>query len=370
MPVLITDFTWVSVLPIIRDIAKKETRLFGCDSVKNRTSIRSRYLKDVDFYDLSKSESMLEELNRLIDEKKIDVILPVGQNFTLFMANNQRSLKEVSLPIPKLGSIERAHDKYLTITDAKKVGIEIPKSVPCDDPNTLYESADEIGYPIIVKPRKTEGTARGVKILNNKEEIQAYTKRSDGEQLLVQEYIPGDSSCMEMGNFLYDLSGCPIVRSSARKIREYPISGGITTCGVTTYNKELIEQCERLLTRWKWVGLAEVEFKRDPRDGKLKLIEVNPRMWQYSRLSIQAGITLGELWLKAARGEKVSPVTEYKTGVVFNNWSKDLLSLLHHRKKDDTYPFMDKIVKDVMPEIVGFRVFNDPLPFLKKARIW
>jgi predicted ATP-grasp superfamily ATP-dependent carboligase len=47
-----------------------------------------------------------------------------------------------------------------------------------------------------------------------------------------------------------------------------------------------------ILRELAFYGIAQVEWKRDPRDGRLKLIEVNPRLWQWHELSALSGANI------------------------------------------------------------------------------
>jgi len=58
-----------------------------------------------------------------------------------------------------------------------------------------------------------------------------------------------------------------------------------------------------------------VEFRIDPRDGKPKLMEINPRFWGSLQLAIYSGVDFPYLLYKMAIDGDVEPVFEYKTGI-------------------------------------------------------
>ena len=45
-----------------------------------------------------------------------------------------------------------------------------------------------------------------------------------------------------------------------------------------------------LFRKWNYQGIAEVELKKDSRDGKAKPIEINPRVWRYIGFCIRCGV--------------------------------------------------------------------------------
>jgi predicted ATP-grasp superfamily ATP-dependent carboligase len=56
--------------------------------------------------------------------------------------------------------------------------------------------------------------------------------------------------------------------------------------------EELVDAALRLLRAFRYHGLSQVEFKRDPRDGRYKLMEINPRLWQWHGLAAACGVDL------------------------------------------------------------------------------
>jgi acetyl/propionyl-CoA carboxylase alpha subunit len=55
---------------------------------------------------------------------------------------------------------------------------------------------------------------------------------------------------------------------------------------------EVVDAGLRLLRAFGYHGLSQVEFKRDPRDGRFKLMEINPRLWQWHGLATACGVDL------------------------------------------------------------------------------
>jgi D-aspartate ligase len=86
---------------------------------------------------------------------------------------------------------------------------------------------------------------------------------------------------------------------------------------------ELIEPAERLLAAVRFHGLAEVEFKKDPRNGQLKVLDINPRVWGWHTLSKRAGIDFPYLLWLLARGEPV-PRLRGRAGERWVHLSADL----------------------------------------------
>jgi predicted ATP-grasp superfamily ATP-dependent carboligase len=99
--------------------------------------------------------------------------------------------------------------------------------------------------------------------------------------------------------------------------------GRASTFVETAELPEVEEPARKLLERIGYTGLVEVEFKRDPRDGKCKLLDVNPRVWGWHTLCARAGIDFTYLAWQLAHGEAV-PASTARLGVRWSRLSTDL----------------------------------------------
>ena len=143
-----------------------------------------------------------------------------------------------------------------------------------------------------------------------------------------------------------------------------PAEGGLGVYNETTTAPELMEQAVALLSALDWHGPAQVEFKRDARDGQLRLMEVNPRFWGTLDLSIQAGIDFPYLTALAALQGDIEDCFDYQVGMRFrwlfsykspqqpvaNLQGRALLDGLLGRKLHCT----DFMLTDPMPHLAGF----------------
>jgi predicted ATP-grasp superfamily ATP-dependent carboligase len=182
----------------------------------------------------------------------------------------------------------------------------------------------------------------------------------DGSLPLLQEYVPGEivDAC------LLFCRGKPRAGLTQRRILMAPAEGGLGTYNETTRDPELMEQAVALLGALDWHGPAQVEFKRDARDGRLRLMEVNPRFWGTLDLSIQAGIDFPYLTALAALQGDIEECFDYQVGMRFrwlfsykspqqpvaNLQGRALLDALLGRKLHCT----DIMLTDPMPHLAGF----------------
>jgi predicted ATP-grasp superfamily ATP-dependent carboligase len=101
------------------------------------------------------------------------------------------------------------------------------------------------------------------------------------------------------------------------------------------HREEVIELGRRLLVGAGVRGVANVEFKRDARDGQLKLIECNLRFTAANELVRHAGIDLAALAYARVTGRPDPPLSGYRAGVRLWNPLPDVRSLVAHRRQGD-----------------------------------
>ena len=106
----------------------------------------------------------------------------------------------------------------------------------------------------------------------------------------MEEFIPGGPDAMRTVVVLFDRRTRLVAHFTTRKLRQLPATGGMTTMSVSTDDRALVELVLPLFAAWRWEGPAEVELKIDARDGRAKLIEVNPRLPAYLAFAIRCGL--------------------------------------------------------------------------------
>jgi D-aspartate ligase len=122
-------------------------------------------------------------------------------------------------------------------------------------------------------------------------------------EVMVQELIPGD------GTRLYSFctffrNGRSVASMTARRLRRHQLGRGSTY--VETVEEPAVEELAlRLLRGMGYYGLAEVEFRQDPRDGRFKVLDVNARTWGYHALGRAAGVDFPALLFADQAGERV-----------------------------------------------------------------
>jgi len=125
---------------------------------------------------------------------------------------------------------------------------------------------------------------------------------------MVQDLIPGgDDELYTLGAYLSE-SLEPLGLFCGRKLVQTPPGIGVARLGEAVWVDEVVDAGLELLRNLGCNGLSQVEFKRDPRDGRFKLMEINPRLWQWHSLAMASGVDLPLIAYRDLTGERVEPV--------------------------------------------------------------
>jgi predicted ATP-grasp superfamily ATP-dependent carboligase len=122
------------------------------------------------------------------------------------------------------------------------------------------------------------------------------------------------------------------------------------------------------LLAFDYRGLVNVEFKRDTRDGTLRLVEINPRTVGWNQLAVSAGIDFPWINYQYLSGDvQPVPATDFRQGVKYVNEYLEIRAFLAGRRAGD------ETLRSWVASLVGTRSFavaslRDPLPFIFQAK--
>lgn len=221
------------------------------------------------------------------------ILLPIDDLAAVTVGDQQERLAEhFLLPLAPAGvhrllaSKRELHDLCL------RLGLPTPaSSFPADEPE-FSAQAESMGYPVVLKradpwlpPRRPN--APSVFIAQSPEQaLQAYREmESDlAPQVMVQEYIPGDSDSVWMFNAYAGDAGRCLCSFTARKLRQQGPRTGPTTLGECQRNETVSSAGQRIISELEYRGIVDMGFRYDRRDGGYKLLDVNPRLGSTFRL--------------------------------------------------------------------------------------
>ncbi len=252
----------------------------------------SRYVSERRWLSGSVSDRLYaDRLYALLDEYRHPVLLCVGAvSLNTVSWQRERFSRVCDFIIAPPAALDMLNDKSAVHRRCMELGLPVPEQ---------YAGKPD-RYPVIVKPRCGERYGLKAKdryqiARNEREFLSAVSVMSAWDpEPLVQEKLEGDG---EGASLLLDQNGELLDCICHRRIREYPISGGPSTCCESVYKPELVRQAHSLLKSFQFQGLAMVEFKAG------KILEVNPRIWGSFPLTEKAGSEMIIRYALAASGE-------------------------------------------------------------------
>ena len=296
-------------------LSKEGIDVIGCDNMSIPFGILPRTMVDFVVHPNFKPlDCYINFLARILEDREAACLVPCSTKTVGVVSRNLTKLGSTPSLLPCPESYEMAVDRLKLIKVAQRAGVPVPNTRAFNDPGDV-----EV-FPAVSKPRFEKGGAVGFRKIHDSSGIKEALElgRRVGP-LVLQEYVPGDSTNMRTCNLLFDDRSRPRAIFTMRKIRERFSTGGPTIVGVSSNDPNIVELAVNLLTEMKWRGVAEVEFKIDPRDGVPRLMEVNPRFWAYLRLPVACGVNFPKLLYRLSIGEDFDLVNEYPVGVGYVN---------------------------------------------------
>ena len=220
------------------------------------------------------------------------VLVAASDKFALFLARCRRMLQpRFRFVAPGSELAEALHDKHLFHLLCREKGVSCPATYLLEAEDDIDRLADELPFPCIVKPRHSRGWTRAVgykvqRVLSL-ESLRRLGGRAwaTGASLLVQDDIPGGPEEIFFVGGFYDERSRPEQLFIGQKLLQYPLYFGSTCAARLHWNQEAVDAANAFAAAVGLSGLVDIEFKRDGRDGSLKIIEVNLRNGLWHRIS-------------------------------------------------------------------------------------
>ena len=188
------------------------------------------------------------------------------------------------------------------------------------------------------------------------------------DEILIQERIPG-SGKNQFSFCAACKDGHAFATLVARRQRQYPVDFGNASSFVETVTQEVVERDgRRFLESIGFDGLAEVEFKFDERDGKYKILDVNPRAWGWHTLGKAAGVDFAYLTWQQKIGHPVTAVHATRNAAWFREIT-DLLAIAKSTNRGTEVTRLLKAIATAKFTPATFSVF-DPIPFFAEFALW
>ncbi len=271
-----------------------------------------------------------ERLEQIIAKEKPDALLPnlggqTGLNLAIEL-NKKGVLERYGVKVigVNLDAIERGEDRLIFKETMAKIGIEMPRSDIAYSVPEAEKIAEKLGFPIVVRPAYTMGGAGGG-LVYNVDELRVIVSRglqaSMTHQCLIEESILGWEE-LEV-EVVRDASGALISVCFIENVDPVGVHTGDSFCTapMMTVPAEVQEDLQK--KAWKIIdtigviGGTNVQFARNPKDGRVVIIEINPRTSRSSALASKAtGFPIALVSAKLASGLTLSEIPYWRDGTL------------------------------------------------------
>lgn len=243
----------------------------------------------------------VKRLEQIIAKERPDALLPnlggqSGLNLCAELAKEGILAKyNVKVIGVQVDAIERGEDRIEFKKSMNAIGIEMARSEVAYSVDEALAIADQLGYPVVLRPAYTMGGAGGG-LVYNKEELKTVCARglqaSLVGQVLVEESILGWEE-LEL-EVVRDCEGNMITVCFIENIDPLGVHTGDSFCSAPMLTisedvqKRLQEQAYKIVDSVEVIGGTNVQFAHDPVSDRIIVIEINPRTSRSSALASKA----------------------------------------------------------------------------------
>jgi carbamoyl-phosphate synthase large subunit len=306
-------------------------------------------MTDPGMADVTYIESLnLESMKEIIEKERPDALLPNlgGQSGLNLSSELARSgvLDEYGVKVigVRIDAIERGEDRIAFKETMRRLGIDLPKSAPAYSVEEAEKIANELGYPVVIRPAYCMGGTGGG-LVYNVEELRIVASRGISVslvgQVLVEESVLGWEE-LEL-EVVRDAKNQMITVCFIENVDAMGVHTGDSFCTapMLTIERELQERLQKysydIVEAIQVIGGTNIQFAHDPQTGRVVVIEINPRTSRSSALAskatgfpialissmLAAGLTLDEIpYWREGTLEKYTPSGDYVV-VKFARWA-------------------------------------------------
>lgn len=306
----------------VRALSRRGVRVASFDSDPRQSGFRSVYGRaelcaDPDLEPKAWLEFMVQLARRLGDKP---ALIASSDQFVSAIAAHSAELSDYYILSPGIKLQGLLATKETQYALAEEHGMPLPRTRLISSLDEITQFACEAQFPCLLKPvhfrewrQFSEGHAlyyQKTAIANNAAELVRswHLAAEVNPRTIAQEIILGDDRAKRVYLSCYDKEGRRIANALFRELRCNPLQFGPATVTEPVTDEETDAVCDHFLRQLGYSGLCEIEMKRDSRDGRVKMIEANPRLTGGGDAAPYAGVDLCWIHYLDLIGQSVVPV--------------------------------------------------------------
>ena len=348
-------------LGIMVDLFSKHE--YSASEDRLNTRFRSKYVNNIYLY---RKDEKLKRLVEVLESGNYDYMFAGGTADSIFMAQNEELLSQYcSIASESLDKVLRVHDKLNAAEELSKLGVPVPQSFSVSNIDSLKSRLPNFDPPYILKFPDSYASKGLVVYEGSKENLHRYFSENYSDELLpmIQQRVSGalyDTTC-------FSQNGRAIGVLCQKRLLTAWIDGGGGIINQTTNNEKLIRYSKTILEHFGWNGHLEMDWIYDEKDDEYYFLEMNPKYWGTTQLTIDAGFDFPAWSIDLLDGKKLVSIEKYKVGLTFR-WIEDELSTLlwnEYSFKKGVQLWMMFILRFLNPGIhSNAYLFTDPWPLV------
>lgn len=297
------------------------------------------------------------------------VIMPCSDSAIQFIAKYSAALSshyrlDYAKPEQQLALL----DKQETLRMAKAVGCPAPAFWDVKTIEDIKAIEQEITYPVLIKPILSHKFQQIFQAklfsIENKDDLfeKSVQVLAANLEFMICEHIPGPDSLLNSYYTYIDDKGKEYFSFTKRMIRRSPKNFGGGCLHATQKLPLTAEMGQRFFRGTNFRGLGNIEFKTDPRDGQLKIIECNARFTAAQELVLQSGMDIALIIYRHLSGQTCEYQDDYREHLYYWYPLGDLSALKELRGLGEL-TLINWIKSFLKPIVFPYFSFLDPKPF-------
>ena len=326
-------------VPVARSLSRSGVRVTALGHGNDPVRV-SRHCDE--FVDLGAHAGVQERWREWLATAEPGIVLPCSDDALELIARHRAEIEGHGHRAIEAddGVLLAMLDKHRTYEMARAAGVPAPATVRVGPDDDVLAAAAGIPFPLGLKPvhahlwQRHFGLGDKVICVDDRAGLERQWARIQplGLEILLTEIIPGSDDAYHSYYAFIDEHGTSLAEVTKHKIRQYPPGFGLACFHRIDRNEEAIALGRRLYAAIGLRGLGCVEFKRDARDGRLKIIEVNHRFTLGHEIVRHAGVDYALLAYDRLAGRAPRPVDGYRTGVTMWHPLEDLKTMRLRRR--------------------------------------
>lgn len=326
-------------LAVSRSLGRAGIPVTGIARDSHEFGLRSRYLEHRLVVPPQNDDAVLEVL-----QGERAVFFPERDEHVEFVLRHWEDVHALAdTPLPNdAEAVRRLRRKDLLPLAAAEADVPTPGTVLADSDDAVRDAG--LRPPLVVKAAEGQeySLVFGQKAVLARDVDEALTAagqaRELGFQMIVQEVVPDSHERVYSLLTYIGRSGEPLVTLVGRKVRQGPLRFGTSAVFASAHDPEVHELGHRLLRAAGYTGLAHVELVRDPRDGGLKLLEVNTRPPIWAGIAMGPELGMARIAYDDLTGAEPRPERTLPDGITWLYLAKDVWVSAQMARRRELHP--------------------------------